>query len=331
MAARRIERVRKRALPGLIVSLVALAAASSFAEARERARPAARPAPSALERSTLEGPRFFSIAAVLARRDGVAGETAAAPAPSPARLAATGPAQSDSISRAERSDPFTDGGYRLFPSASPAVSGKWSAMRTAITRDIQRAETCRTGNAACREPSVAVFNAILGELRGRPRAAQVATVNRRVNAAIRYMSDATRHGAADVWSGPLAVLGAAGDCEDYAFAKYALLQAAGVPASAMRVVLLRDRRAGEDHAVLAVQAGDGWQILDNRWDRIDADGELPHYRPVFAMTGETLSMFAAPFVQSNGSDDLFAPATGWDAEDTFDLRALAGPEIARAL
>ncbi|MDR2893333.1 MAG: transglutaminase-like cysteine peptidase [Deltaproteobacteria bacterium] len=59
-----------------------------------------------------------------------------------------------------------------------------------------------------------------------------------------------------------------GDCEDYAITKYFALRFLGMEASRLRIVIVRQK--GEDgkflrqlHAVLAVQRGPNWFILDN--------------------------------------------------------------------
>jgi len=78
------------------------------------------------------------------------------------------------------------------------------------------------------------------------------TVNRRVNRAIRPQRD-----AADVW----ALAPAAGDCEDYALTKRAMLIEAGWPPNALRLAI--GQRRGEAHAILIVQTDRGILALDN--------------------------------------------------------------------
>src|SRR5690606_19571981 len=54
----------------------------------------------------------------------------------------------------------------------------------------------------------------------------------------------------------------AGDCEDYALLKKKRLLESGVPASAMALAVVLDRR-GNNHVVLIVRTGDDDLILDN--------------------------------------------------------------------
>jgi predicted transglutaminase-like cysteine proteinase len=107
-------------------------------------------------------------------------------------------------------------------------------------------------------------------------------VNTWVNWHVRYQEDA----GPDEWAGALSTLErGAGDCEDFAMTKMALLSALGVPADDMFLVVLRDRR-NSDHAVLAVRRNGRFYILDNRTDRLQAADEIADYTPVVSYSGE---------------------------------------------
>ena len=55
------------------------------------------------------------------------------------------------------------------------------------------------------------------------------------------MSDQALYGEIDFWASPLATLGrGAGDCEDYAIAKFVALRLAGMSADDLRIVIMRD-------------------------------------------------------------------------------------------
>jgi predicted transglutaminase-like cysteine proteinase len=97
------------------------------------------------------------------------------------------------------------------------------------------------------------------------------------------MSDLALYGAEDVWSPPLATFAkGAGDCEDYAIAKFFAFQEAGVSADDLRIVVLRDDIREEDHAVVAARLDGEWLMLDNRRMVMVEDQQVPnYYRPVF--------------------------------------------------
>jgi predicted transglutaminase-like cysteine proteinase len=163
-----------------------------------------------------------------------------------------------------------------------AATRKWRLAATAVARDRDVLARCRSAPHEC--PTAAWFIlAIVEDAQALQGRAQLAQVNRAVNLALRYRSDAARHGAADAWSAPLAALAAGeGDCEDYAIAKYMALREAGVPAGDLRLVLVRDTRLEQDHAVLAARSGERWLLLDNRRFSLIEDRDAHAYRPVAA-------------------------------------------------
>lgn len=112
-------------------------------------------------------------------------------------------------------------------------------------------------------------------------------VNMWVNWHVRYQDDA----GPDEWADALSTLDrGAGDCEDFAMTKMALLSALGIPADDMFLVLLRDRR-NSDHAVLAVRRNGRFYILDNRTDRLQAADEIADYTPMLSYSGEFAWMY----------------------------------------
>jgi predicted transglutaminase-like cysteine proteinase len=92
--------------------------------------------------------------------------------------------------------------------------------------------------------------------------ATVGQVNREVNRTIRNVSDIERFGREDVWqsaaNGPVT----AGDCEDFVIEKRRRLIAAGVPAAAMSIAIVKTPWR-ETHAVLLLATNDGDYVLDN--------------------------------------------------------------------
>lgn len=93
--------------------------------------------------------------------------------------------------------------------------------------------------------------------------AQLDRVNRQVNAAIRYVPDATLYGDEDYWHLSLYPGGpAAGDCKDYVLEKERALIAAGVPAADLSIAIVQTRRR-EVHAVLLVDTDRGELVMDS--------------------------------------------------------------------
>ena len=101
---------------------------------------------------------------------------------------------------------------------------------------------------------------------------RVEAVNRFFNRIVAYGKDSEAWGRPDYWATPMETLRrGAGDCEDYAIAKYFALQAIGIPASRLRLfyVRLHPGQAGgawsKEHVVLGYYPLDETEplILDN--------------------------------------------------------------------
>lgn len=114
--------------------------------------------------------------------------------------------------------------------------------------------------------------------------AKADSVNAAVNQLVSYRRDADQYRSLDYWATPLETLGRqAGDCEDYAVLKMALLEELGIPASNMSVVVLKDERRNLFHAILALRVGHEYLVLDNMRDQVLRDSDLPHYSPFYSL------------------------------------------------
>jgi predicted transglutaminase-like cysteine proteinase len=149
------------------------------------------------------------------------------------------------------------------PAESFSYSMKWHAAAAGIATDIALVARCRAAAQGCSE-AASRFMAIVEQARDKDGRARLGEVNRAINLAIRFTSDAVQHGM-DVWASPLATLASGqGDCEDYAILKFMALRELGIDASDLRLVVLRDARLQQDHAVLAARLDGRWIVLDNR-------------------------------------------------------------------
>lgn len=110
-------------------------------------------------------------------------------------------------------------------------------------------------------------------------------VNAAVNGALRYRSDAEVWGTADYWAEPSeSATRGAGDCEDFAIAKFGMLAALGVPGPDMRIAVVKDLRRGIGHAVLAVRVGDVSWVLDNQSPDVKPDRAIGTYMPLYSVS-----------------------------------------------
>lgn len=142
------------------------------------------------------------------------------------------------------------------------------------------------------------LQALLGSLPRAPHAEQLRQVNQFFNLRIAFRTDAEVWARDDHWASPLEALDkGAGDCEDYAIAKYLSLISGGMAASHLRLVYVRARLgtpgeppAGQPHMVLAyyAQPQDEPVILDNLVPTIEPASRRPDLTPVFSFNSEGL-------------------------------------------
>jgi predicted transglutaminase-like cysteine proteinase len=252
---------------------VALALISSGADAAGAWAPRSRkaqPPHLALAAAAPAHAQFFTINQVLAAR----GWPVETPAVTPA---------------ADGREPF---GLLAFRTPDGLLWVKWRTLRSTIDAEAKILDRCRGGKAC---PAAArAFLALAAEVGRSQGSARIETANRLLNVAVRYRSDPAQHGVRDLWTAPLETLAnGAGDCEDYAIAKYVLLRLAGAAEEDLRLLLVRDR--GLDHAVLAVRHEGRWLMLDNRHALLQEAAELRHVTPLFALDARGVQLFAAPY------------------------------------
>lgn len=163
---------------------------------------------------------------------------------------------------------------------------KWSAVKKKLPQEHAILTRCRAYPAAC-PPAAARFLAILDKARLQEGWTRIAEINRAINLNIRPVDDLTQYGVADLWATPLmAFKSNAGDCEDYATAKYVALREIGFSEDDLRVVIVHLRATNEDHAVTAVHYDGQWFILDNRTLQIRKDVDAAEFDPLFVVDGE---------------------------------------------
>lgn len=125
---------------------------------------------------------------------------------------------------------------------------------------------------------------------------QLRAVNDFYNAHIQFGEDLDIWGQVDYWASPLESLQkGAGDCEDFAIAKYFTLIAMGVPHKKMRMVYVRAMLGGVSgnpvpHMVLAYYPtpdADPW-VLDNLVKQTLPASNRPDLTPVFSFNADAI-------------------------------------------
>jgi predicted transglutaminase-like cysteine proteinase len=140
-----------------------------------------------------------------------------------------------------------------------------------------------------------VLELVLG-LSQRNELEKVRQVNSFYNQKIVFQDDRVVWGVQDYWASPLELFSkGAGDCEDFALAKYFTLMMAGVPPTRLRLVYVRAQMPSapngvQAHMVLAYYAdavSPPW-ILDNLVQSLERASRRPDLVPVFSFNSEGL-------------------------------------------
>jgi predicted transglutaminase-like cysteine proteinase len=267
------------------IKLAALDSAPPSATLRVLAVPAAPPSPT-------QGPAVGSTQVLLV------GSPKPDNAP-PTRLAALDPAPPSAASRVLAvpalpppavAEPF---GLGTVPVVVGEILTKWSGVEAGLRAESAILARCRTDDSKSCPAAARAFLAIVAQGRAQTGRARFGVINRAVNMAIIPTSDLAQWGVIDRWSPPLETFGTGrGDCEDYAIAKYAALIEAGVAAADLRLVIVRNLAANEDHAVVAARIDRDWFILDNRWLKMVDASEMSESIPLFVLDQTGARQFA---------------------------------------
>lgn len=116
-------------------------------------------------------------------------------------------------------------------------------------------------------------------------------VNQFFNSRIRFTDDISVWGQQDYWATPVEALRkGAGDCEDYAIAKYFTLRQLGVPASQLRITYVKALQLNQAHMVLTwYSTPDAVPlVLDNLKPNILPASARSDLLPVYSFNGEGL-------------------------------------------
>jgi predicted transglutaminase-like cysteine proteinase len=188
--------------------------------------------------------------------------------------------------------------------ASPLSEGglreKWLDVERQLDDERVQLALCDGDRERCASPAALRFLAIVDNAKALEGRARLGEINRAINLAIRPMSDLAQYGSIDVWNSPLVTFAhGAGDCEDYAIAKFVALRHAGIAADDLRIIVMRDTLRGEDHAVAAARLDGHWLMLDNRRMAMVEDADLRNYRPLFVIDDHGVMKY----------DDLPPPAS----------------------
>ncbi|NBN63638.1 transglutaminase [Microvirga tunisiensis] len=152
----------------------------------------------------------------------------------------------------------------MMASSASANPGRFMAMSGVASAPVGHQTFCSENPGACTGGTQKPVVVKLSEQRWN----ELLQVNDTVNKSIRPVTDKVLFGQVEYWTYPTA---GAGDCEEYVLEKQRVLAAAGWPASALLITVVKDLN-NEGHAVLTVRTDQGDVILDNQIEAV-----LPWY------------------------------------------------------
>ena len=160
-------------------------------------------------------------------------------------------------------------------------------------------------------PKFNAWRALIGNISGMPDSDRLKRTNDFFNRQIRFAEDMDNWEQPDYWATPMESIGkGAGDCEDYAIAKYFTLREAGIPTAKLRLIYVRASSGtsggapSQAHMVLAYYAQPDAEplVMDNLVADIKPASRRPDLVPVYSFNSDGV------FAGAAGSSG--APAAG---------------------
>lgn len=169
-----------------------------------------------------------------------------------------------------------------YPAGPQDTIPQWERALAEMASERPLLLACDREPALCPNAGTRAWLGFLERLTDRTPLEQVREVNRFVNQ-VEYRSDAENHGRSDLWVAPSRFFAGAGDCEDYAIAKYVSLRRLGFSPMQLRLVVLRDTLRDLAHAVLAVYLDGQIYVLDNLAADALPQTAIDHYQPYYSL------------------------------------------------
>lgn len=116
-------------------------------------------------------------------------------------------------------------------------------------------------------------------------------VNNFFNSRIRFVNDNDVWGVQDYWATPIEfICKSAGDCEDFAIAKYFTLKAMGIPDERLKITYVKALQYNIHHMVLTYYSDPEAEplVLDNLVDSINPASKRTDLAPIFSFNGSGL-------------------------------------------
>ena len=169
---------------------------------------------------------------------------------------------------------------------------------SAIASDIS-SSVPRTDHTPQARQKIAEWQQLVVHLRSQSDLERLEQTNRFFNK-LTFVNDDKLWQREDYWASPTEMLSAgAGDCEDYAIAKFFSLKLAGIDESRLRLAYVRSLTLNQAHMVLLVipEHGGTALVLDNLITDILPVSERDDLMPVYAFNSEDLWLLDRNFAE----------------------------------
>ncbi|NMC97652.1 MAG: sulfate adenylyltransferase [Deltaproteobacteria bacterium] len=124
-----------------------------------------------------------------------------------------------------------------------------------------------------------------------PEREKLETINSFFNQQMVFVNDTDLYGVKDYWATPVEFISrGAGDCEDFAIAKYFSLKIMGVDEAKLRIAYVKALRQNIFHMVMLYYSDPAAEplVLDNLVDSIRSASERRDLLPIFTFNGAGL-------------------------------------------
>jgi predicted transglutaminase-like cysteine proteinase len=155
---------------------------------------------------------------------------------------------------------------------------------------LQTAEQ-RYGTLGPAKGRIEAWNQMLQSEAKQPELKQLRAVNSFFNQQLSFQDDTRIWHQIDYWATPVeSLIKGAGDCEDYALAKYFSLRNLGMPSEKLRITYVKALIRNQAHMVLTYYASAGAEplVLDNLIGEIRPASQRNDLLPVYAFNAEGL-------------------------------------------
>ena len=149
----------------------------------------------------------------------------------------------------------------------------------------------RYGSLEHSRPRILAWQTLIRDSDALPEREQIEEVNRFFNQQLQFSDDTWIWQQEDYWATPIeSLIKGAGDCEDYALAKYFTLRRLGVPSERLRITYVKALSVNQAHMVLTYYATPTADplVLDNLIAVIKPASQRKDLIPVYAFNAEGL-------------------------------------------